>query len=201
MKKALVVGLVSIVALVGAACAFSNSGQAAGHRPFPTHPSEVEKPSGVVLLGSGRIKQFIWYVAVERGGGGPPCFDVSVAGPVHKFPGVGLGGEQFGETQCGLGPSQHARVLTVPVPANADWQPFDIGIAAYDTPVAHVRLDFSGGGREELRTRRMRSGFDISGIAGLRYAVFAVEGCASKISGLEKGRVVASAGDWECGTE
>jgi hypothetical protein len=84
------------------------------------------------------------------------------------------------------------------MPANVDWPSFDIGIAAYSAPVTQVRLDFSGGGQEELPARRLRGGFHVSGIAGLRYAVFAVEGCASKISGLENGEVVASSDDWEC---
>jgi hypothetical protein len=200
MKKALVVGFIGVIALVAAAYAFSNSGQA-GHQRFPTHAGKVEKlEDGVVMLGFGGIRSFKWHVYVEQGRhGGPPCFEVGVVGPLHRFPDGKLGGPSYSETKCGLS-ARHGQVVTEPMREGESSPPFDIGIAAYKTPVSRVRLAVSGG-EEAFGTRRLPRDFGLSRVGSLRYAVFAVEGCARKIFGLEKGRVVATAGDWECEAE
>lgn len=200
MKKALVVGLVGIVALVMAVCASSQSRKAVDQRRFPTHAGKVEKVAkGVVKVGYGKIRPFIWSVYIENGKpGGPPCFDVNVAGPLHEFPGGEVGGPGLGETKCGLGNGRSSQVVTVPIKEGESWQAFDIGFAAYKTPVNRVRLVVSGDGQEEFGTRRLPRDFGIRGLGSLRYAVFAVAGCVGKVQGLEKSHVVATASDWEC---
>jgi hypothetical protein len=200
MKKALVIGCISVLALLAAAYASSDSGQATGHGTFPTHAGEVKEVGhGLVRVGSGKIKPFIWSVYVERGrSGGPPCFAVSVVGPLHEFPDHKFGGPELGETQCGLKAAQQARVVTAPVKDGGSWSAFDIGIAAYEKPVTQVQVMRVDGSSEQIRTRHLGRDLGVPGLGSLHYAVFAVEGCVSKVSGLEKGHVVATASDWEC---
>lgn len=202
MRKPLIIGVIAVIVLVVAVFTSSQFGEAADHRSFPTHADQVkEVGSGVVRLGFGKIRPFVWSAYVERGRpGGPPCFAVSVVGPIHEFTGEGAGGPELGETRCKSSRSQPSQVLAVPIKGGDTWQPFDIGVAAYNTRVTKVSLVVSGEGRKELKTRRLRRNFDIDGVASLRYVVFAVEGCVSKVFGLEKGRVVARDSRLGCGS-
>jgi hypothetical protein len=202
MLKATVVSCMIFAAVVGAAIAAMQSGARTGERTFPTNAGEAKRiADGVARLGTGEIKPFLWHVSAERGGPDKfPCFAIEVDGPLHEFRGHKLGGPERSDRECGLGPSPHARVVTMPMKGSDQWPAFDIGIAAYDQPVDEVRLMFSGDASKEVLTRHLGRDLSVPGLGALRYAVFAVEGCVSKVLGLEKGRVVASASDWECGS-
>jgi hypothetical protein len=200
-KTLIIVGCIGVLALVAAACATSDSGQASGSGMFPTHSGDVRRVAGgAVKLGSGTINPFIWSVYAERGGGREksPCLALSVVGPLHEFPGGAKGGEERGETKCGPSASHQGQVLTVPVGTGDSWTAFDVGVAAYEQPISQVRLTYPDGSSALIRTRRLGRDLDVPGLGSLHYAVFAVEGCASKVSGLEKGRIVTTASDWEC---
>ena len=198
--KAGIAGCIVVVVLAGVALAAVRSESPSGVRSFPNRISEPRKAGpGLVQFGRGSIAPFRWSIYAQ--GGHPVCFAVYVDGPLQEFPGHTFGGPETSETKCALNAAQQ-RVVAVPMrdgdSEQLPWPAFDVGIVAFDRPVNRVRLIVFGGGSTELQTRRVGVNFGVSGLSSLRYAVFAVEGCVSRVEGLEGGRVVATVTDRSC---
>ena len=88
--------------------------------------------------------------------------------------------------------------MKFPFGKTVSWKSFDIGVAAYPPSVDQVRLVFSGGGSEVLKSRAVPSALAFKNTEPFRYVVFAVHGCVSEVEGLAKGRVVAHVGPRDC---
>jgi hypothetical protein len=201
MKKKIAFSLVGVVALVAAGCAFGSSGQASSHRRFPTHTHTVKPlPHRAVLVGSGKIKPFKWFVYAQRPRpGGKLCFTVSVLGPLHQLGGHEGAGGELSERKCGLESSSHARVVAVGVKSGESWASFDVGVGVYRQGMSHLRVTRSDGSRAYVPARRAGGDFAVAGLAALSYGVFAVDGCVTEVVGVGQSRVIAPVSKSDCG--
>lgn len=138
------------------------------------------------------------------------CLVVNLLGPLFPVPGQGFMGPETGGKGCGpIDPSRGVVVAlphgggSVEAPSGEDvsWKSFDIGVAAYPPSVDQVRLVFSDGGSEVVKTRSVPKGIAFKRTEPFRYLVFAVHGCVSEVEGLAKGRVVARVGPRDCSDE
>jgi hypothetical protein len=84
--------------------------------------------------------------------------------------------------------------LDLPNGEAESWSSFDVGVAAYQPSVAHVRLVFSDGVSKILRTRKGPSWLRFEHNQRFRYVLFAFNGCVSKVEGLAEGSTVATVG-------
>lgn len=135
------------------------------------------------------------------------CLFVDLLGPGGSFPGGFILGPEVGAKGCG--PIDPSRGVVVALPTEGgsvelpsgkteSWKSFDVGAAAYLPSVDRVRLVFSNGGSELLKTRAVPDAVAFKGTEPFRYVVFAVHGCVSRVEGLEKGRTVARVGPRVC---
>jgi hypothetical protein len=185
-----------LVALGGLAVDFQ--AQAGKARLFPTdqnRPRRIHR--GFVSLGEGRIdagvhraEDFYWFVAAElREEGsekGDTCFRSTVIGPLYKGGGPG----QNGGGGCLEGTTGEV-AFAAPVHRSNTWSEFDVGMAAYEEPVDHVRLLFPDGESKVIPTRRIGRDLSVPGLGSLNYAVFVVSGCVIRAEAEEQGQVVA----------
>lgn len=136
------------------------------------------------------------------------CFLVDLNGPMGPLSGGGIiTGPEVGAKGCGpIAPSRGVVValpnsggsVEFPSGKTVSWKSFDVGVAAYPPSVDHIRLVFSGGGSEVLKTRAVPSALAFKNTEPFRYVVFAVHGCVSEVEGLARGRAVAQVGPREC---
>jgi len=93
---------------------------------------------------------------------------------------------------------EKAGSITQPSGETESWQSFDVGVVAFAPTVGQVRLSFSDGTSEVLKTRAVPGSFAFKEAEPFRYALFAVHGCVSKVQGLAKGRVIVSIDERGC---
>lgn len=181
-------------------------------RPLPVGGGHVKKVSAKELrLGFGRVMPWQWSMSALERPGSPSsdrvCFLVDRLGPLVPVPGRGVMGPGTGGEGCGpIDPKRGVVVaspigdgsIELPTGKTESWKAFDIGIAAYPPSVHRVRLVFSGGGSEVLKSRAVPSALAFKNTEPFRYVVFAVHGCVSEVEGLAKGRVVAHVGPRDC---
>lgn len=198
--------------LAGALWLVSSSQGGSNHGRLPVN-SHVQKVSPKELrLGFGRVRLFSWAMWAEDRPWSPSrdrvCFSVGVEGPLAHLPNGGTLGSETGGHKCGPIKANRGAVMAVPFKAGSmtlpsgkteSWRSFDIGVAAYPPSVDQVRLIFSDGGSEVLKARALPGHLAFKDNEAFRYALFAVDGCVSKLEGLVRGRVVARASEPECG--
>lgn len=136
------------------------------------------------------------------------CLMVDLLGPLGPVRnGLVVQGPEVAHKGCGpIDPSRGVVVASpngggsveFPSGITESWKAFDIGIAVYQPSVDRVRLVFSGGGSEVLRTRALPNAVAFKNAEPFRYVVFAGRGCVSEVEGLEKGRAVAHVGPRDC---
>lgn len=190
----------------------SSQGGGADER-LPVGGDRVTKVSPKELrLGFARVMPWQWTILAEErpsmSSRDRVCFSVDLYGPLVPVPGHGVMGPG-GSAARGCGPIDPSRGVLVaqserggsvepPKGKIESWQSFDVGIAAYPPSVGKVRLVFSDGASEILKTRAVPKDVAFRNTESFRYAIFAVHGCVSEAEGFVKSRVVARVGPRAC---
>ena len=168
----------------------------------------------MLRLDFGEDHSFSWSMwAASRAWPGPHnrvCLLVGLVGPLVHLPNGAAMGPGTGDDRCGPIKSGEGVAVTMPTKEGSitppsgsaePWEAFDVGIAAYPPSVGQVRLIFSDGATEILKTRSVPGRLAFKDAEPFRYAVFAYLGCVRELQGLAKGKVVARAIQHECETQ
>ena len=202
MKRYAVAAVVLILLGVLWLASVSQGGSDHSRMSMDTHVRKVSPKQ--LRLGFGEVRLFRWSMWAEGRPWIPSqkrvCFSVALEGPLFHLPNGATMGTEVSGQNCGPVDGGKGTVVTLPIGASSitlpdgtteSWESFDLGVAAFPRPVGQVRLVFSDGAIEVLKSRVIPRHLMLDGVEPFSYALFAMQGCVSQVQGLLRGKVVA----------